>query len=183
MKVNKSFVISFRSLAIVFALVALTGSYFISLNKSTAQTPPTRIAVIDTAKIASDSKAGKRLFAELSVYQEGLAVQLRSLDAEIRQLEASRNANPSNSAAITTQINNKKKGFEQAKTEAEKKYQAQRDRLMQTLELNVKPVFDQVAKELRIAVAFNKLESGLVYADESIDITGTIILRLDAVTQ
>ena len=42
------------------------------------------------------------------------------------------------------------------------------------------PVINQVGKEHGFTLIFNKFESGLIYADEAIDITTSIIQRLDA---
>ena len=43
----------------------------------------------------------------------------------------------------------------------------------------VMPVINQVGKELGYTMIFRKFESGLIYADDAIDITGVIIQRLD----
>ena len=44
----------------------------------------------------------------------------------------------------------------------------------------VMPVINQVGKELGYTLIFRKFESGLIYADEAIDITKSVIQRLDA---
>jgi hypothetical protein len=41
------------------------------------------------------------------------------------------------------------------------------------------PVINQVGKELGYTLIFRKFESGLIYADEAVDITASIIQRLD----
>ena len=42
------------------------------------------------------------------------------------------------------------------------------------------PVINQVGKEGGYTLIFRKFESGLIYADEAIDITDEVIQRLDA---
>ncbi len=42
------------------------------------------------------------------------------------------------------------------------------------------PVINQAGKDLGYTLIFRKFESGLIYADEAIDITTIIIQRLDA---
>jgi Skp family chaperone for outer membrane proteins len=42
------------------------------------------------------------------------------------------------------------------------------------------PVINQAGKELGYTLIFRKFESGLIYADEAVDITDSIIKRLDA---
>ncbi len=42
------------------------------------------------------------------------------------------------------------------------------------------PVINQVGKELGYNMIFRKFESGLIYADDALDITTQVIQRLDA---
>jgi len=48
------------------------------------------------------------------------------------------------------------------------------------LEAKIKPVIDQIGKEMGLAMIFNKFESGLVYASEAIDITDSVIGKFNA---
>jgi len=50
---------------------------------------------------------------------------------------------------------------------------------LQALEAKIKPVIDGIGKEMGLAAIFNKFESGLVYASETIDITDTVIKRFN----
>ena len=50
------------------------------------------------------------------------------------------------------------------------------------LEGKIKPVIDQIGKEMGLAAIFNKFESGLVYASDAIDITDTVIKRFNDAT-
>jgi Skp family chaperone for outer membrane proteins len=42
------------------------------------------------------------------------------------------------------------------------------------------PVINRAGKELGYTLIFRKFESGLIFADESVDLTNEIIRRLDA---
>jgi Skp family chaperone for outer membrane proteins len=44
-------------------------------------------------------------------------------------------------------------------------------------------VINQVGKDLGYTLIFRKFESGLIYADEAIDITSVVIQRLDTAAQ
>ena len=47
------------------------------------------------------------------------------------------------------------------------------------IDKRVMPVINQAGKDLGYTLIFRKFESGLIYADEAIDITASIIQRLD----
>ncbi len=51
---------------------------------------------------------------------------------------------------------------------------------IEKIESAVFPIINQVGKEGGYTLIFNKFQSGLVYADETIDITDQVIQRLDA---
>ena len=57
-----------------------------------------------------------------------------------------------------------------------------RDKELLTLENKIKPVIDQLGKEMGLAAILNKFESGLVYASDAIDITDTVIKRFNDAT-
>jgi Skp family chaperone for outer membrane proteins len=48
------------------------------------------------------------------------------------------------------------------------------------IDVKVMPVINQFGKEMGYTAVFRKFESGLIYADDSIDVTALIIQRLDA---
>ena len=54
-----------------------------------------------------------------------------------------------------------------------------RDDVLGQIDQQVMPVINQVGKELGYTLIFRKFESGLIYADEAIDITDSVIKRLD----
>ena len=49
------------------------------------------------------------------------------------------------------------------------------------LEERIMPVIDEVGRERGLTLIFNKYQSGLVYADEAVDITDDVIRRFNTV--
>ena len=47
----------------------------------------------------------------------------------------------------------------------------------------VMPVINQIGHEQGYTMIFRKFESGLIYADDAIDITSAVVQRLDAQAQ
>jgi outer membrane protein len=64
--------------------------------------------------------------------------------------------------------------------DATRELNKKRDEILAQIDKQVMPVINQVGKEMGFTLIFRKFESGLIYADETVDITNTIIERLDA---
>ena len=64
---------------------------------------------------------------------------------------------------------------EDANSELTKK----RDQVLAQIDQKVMPVINQIGKEMGYTLIFRKCESGLIYADEAVDITASVIQRLD----
>lgn len=143
--------------ALLLGFVFLCAAAFMrEWTPTTAQTPPTRIAIVDVETVLTRSKLGKAMYAELKVHQE----------------EAMRQYNAETDAAKRQQI----------KLNAEKKFNETRDRMLASADARIMPIIQTLGKELRAAAIFRKHESGLIYGDDSLDITNTVIQRADAAT-
>jgi len=123
---------------------------------ATAQVSPTRIAVVDVEAVLTRSKLGKAIYAELNKHNE----------------DAQRQYNAETDPAKRQQI----------KLSAEKKYTDTRDRLLANADTRMMPIIQTLGKELKAAAIFRKFESGLIYSDDTLDITNTVIQRIDAAT-
>jgi len=64
--------------------------------------------------------------------------------------------------------------------DADKELGTLQSRELQSLQARIRPIIDSVGREMGMAAIFNKYESGLVYANEAIDVTNTVIVRFNA---
>ena len=176
----KSLSTSFRGGLLMFAGLAVAFALLYDWSPATAQTPPTKLAVVDVQKVLTSSKPGRAAYDSLKKLQDGKVAEVTAMDNAIKQLEATRTA--ANASTVDSQVNDKRTAMRRAAEDAEKTIQVERDKALMALEAKVKPVVDAVAKELKLALVFNKFESGLVYADDSTDITSVVIQRIDAAT-
>jgi len=176
----KSLSTPFRGGLLMFAGLAVAVALLYDWSPATAQTPPTKLAVVDVNKVLSSSKPGRAAYDSLKKLQESKLAEMTAMDNSIKQLEATRTA--ANASTVDKQVSDKRVAMRRAAEDAEKAIQVERDKALQGLELKVKPVVDAVSKELKLALVFNKFESGLVYADDSTDITSVVIQKLDAAT-
>ena len=119
-----------------------------------AQAPPQRFAVIDVNRVLTTSNAGKGAVERLKKMQDEMAKQL----------------------------SDRKIAMQRFAQDADREVGEARDRALVELEGKIKPVIDQIGKEMGLAAIFNKFESGLVYASDAIDITDTVIQRFNGAT-
>ena len=144
-----------------------------------------KIAVIDTAQILKESQAGKRALAELKKVQDQKGGELERQQKEIRDLQAKIDDGrlslaQDKLADMEKQLEDKVIAVRRMQDDANRELTKKKDDILGSVDQRVMPVINQVGKELGYTLIFRKFESGLIYADEAVDITPIIIQRLDA---
>jgi outer membrane protein len=169
-----------KKLLVSVAALALAAPMF-------GQTQPARLAVIDVQKVLTQSTAGKAAYDRLKKMQDDRITRAQKMDEEIKTLENDVNAKKMSLSEdklndLNKQISDKKIAEQRYAQDADREVGEARDRELQALEARIKPVIDQIGKEMGLAAIFNKFESGLVYASDAIDITDTVIKRFNDAT-
>jgi outer membrane protein len=146
---------------------------------------PARVAVIDVQRVLTTSTAGKAAYDRLKKMQEERIERAKSMDEDVRKLDADINAkklslSEDKLAEMAKQLSDKKIAMQRFAQDADREVGEARDRALLELENKIKPVIDGIGKEMGLAAIFNKYESGLVYASEAIDITDTVIQRFNS---
>jgi len=152
-----------------------------------AQSGPARVAVIDVQKVLTQSTAGKAAYEKLKKFQDDRIARAQKMDEEVKQLENDLNTKKMSLSEekvndMTKSISDKRIAMQRFAQDADREVGEARDRELQALEAKIKPVIDQMGKEMGLAAIFNKFESGLVYASDAIDITDTVIKRFNDAT-
>ena len=150
-----------------------------------AQSAPAKVAVIDVQKVLTTSTAGKAAYDRLKKMQEERIARAKTMDDELRKLDADLNAkklslSEDKITEMTKQISDKKIAMQRYAQDADREVGEARDRALLELENKIKPVIDSIGKEMGLAAIFNKYESGLVYASDAIDITDSVIQRFNS---
>jgi len=145
---------------------------------------PIRIAVIDTEKILLSSQAGKKAVADLKKLQEQRENELRARAQELKDLQTKINDGRLSLAQdklsdLSKQAEEKDIALRRLQDDANRELTKKRDEMLGQIDDRVMPVINQVGKELGYTLIFRKFESGLIYADDAIDITSVVIQRLD----
>lgn len=151
----------------------------------TAQATPTRIAVIDVQKVLTQSAPGKASFTKLSQLQADRLAKARAMDEEIRKLNATLTTTratltPARVNELQRQIEEKQTALKRFGEDAQREITSTRDRELLALEARVNPIVNGIGREMGLAAIFNKFESGLIFANDAIDITDTVITRFNA---
>ena len=144
-----------------------------------------KIAVIDTEKILLSSVAGKKAVADLKKLQEQRENELRGKAQELKDLQTKitdgrLSLAQDKLADLSKQLEEKDIALRRAQDDATRELNKKRDDMLAGIDERVMPVINQVGKDLGYTLIFRKFESGLIYADDALDITPLVIQRLDA---
>ena len=168
-----------KKLLITMAVAALAATPMF------AQGVPARVAVIDVQKVLQQSTAGKSAYERLKKMQEDRIAKAKNMDEEIAKLDADINSKKLSLSEdkltdMQKQLSDKKIAMQRYAQDADREVSEARDKALLELENKIKPVIDQIGKEMGLAAIFNKFESGLVYASDAIDITDSVIVKFNA---
>jgi outer membrane protein len=149
---------------------------------------PGRFAVIDVQRVLNTSVAGKAAQDRLKKMQDDKLTRANKMQEDMKALDTEINTkklslSEDKLADLQKQLADKQVALQRYGQDADKELGEARDKELVTLEGKIKPVIDQIGKEMGLAAIFNKFESGLVYASDAIDITDTVIKRFNDATQ
>lgn len=149
-----------------------------------AQAPGLKIAVIDTERVLLASETGKKALGDLKKLQEAKENELKAKQQEIQDLQTKikdgqMSLAKDKLADMEKQLEDKVIALRRLQDDATRELNKKRDDVLAQIDQKVMPVINQVGKELGYTMIFRKFESGLIYADDSIDITNQVIQRLD----
>ncbi len=171
-----------KRILIPIAMTALAFPVF-----AQAPTAPMRMAVIDVQRVLNTSIAGKAAQDKLKKMQADKLAQAQKLQDQIKELDNEINTKKLSLSEdkltdLQKQLSDKQLALQRFGQDADRDMNDARDKALMDLENQIKPVIDQIGKEMGLAIIFNKFESGLVYASDAIDITDLVIKRFNATT-
>ena len=80
---------------------------------------------------------------------------------------------------LQKQIEDKDIEFRHFKEDASQQLEDAKKKELQKLEQQIMPIIVEVGKEMKLELVFNKFQSGLVYADDKLDITDLVLRRFN----
>lgn len=145
-------------------------------------TPP--VAVIDVQRVVEESAAGREAMGRLRKLQEDKVAQGRKLNEELaglrRQLETQAvTLSEAKIAELRKQIEDKQVELQRFQDDAQQELEEAKAKELQNLEKQIMPIINEIGKEKKFLLIFNKFQAGLVYADETVDITDEVLRRFN----
>lgn len=145
----------------------------------------TKIGVIEVQRIVQDSAMGKESLARVQKAQATKQEDLAKRQKELREMEQKiqdQNKTLSEEALEKLQKDYQGKALElkRFQDDAQRELEELQRKELGELERKVMPVIQQVSKEEGYMLVFNKFQSGLLHADESVDLTDKVITRFNS---
>lgn len=152
-----------------------------------ARAQATKLGVIDVQKIITDSASGKAAAAKLEQFGNELAARIEPKREELAAL--AKKISDGQNALAEDRLKEMKQDYQakqvaltRAGEDAQREFNQRQEEMLKEIERKVMPVIQQVGQEGGYTLILRKFDSGLVYAAEGIDITASVISRLDAQT-
>lgn len=167
------------------SVIVLAAVAFLSLAAATPADAQVKVAVIDIQKVLAESASGKAAQTEIEALQQAKRSELEAkrqelLDLRKRAEEGALSLAEDKLAELQKEYEDKAIAFKRLEDDANRELQKRGEQLMGKIERQILPVINQLGQEQGYTLIFNKFQSGLVYAADSVDITGDVIARLDA---
>jgi outer membrane protein len=163
-------------------VLALGAALALTLSAPLAAQAPAKVAVIDVERILIESERGKSALQEIEELrgqkqEQGAAMQKEITDLRTRVTEGQLSLAQDKLAELQKQLEDKVIALRRFQDDANRDLGKKRDDILGQIEKSVFPVINQIGQEGGYTLIFNKYNSGLVYADEAVDITTRVIER------
>lgn len=144
-----------------------------------------KYAYIRIDRIAAESGEGKTLNDRVKALNDQKVRELneknKALQSVQQKLESGGSVlNDTARAQLQAEVERQQRDIQRFTEDAQQDLQALQQQLQEEFTRKLNPVLEKVAKEKQVHMVFNATESGLVWADPGMDLTGDIIKALDA---
>jgi outer membrane protein len=139
-----------------------------------------RIAVIDVQRVVTESDPGKEVMQKLRALSDAKAQQGQTMQKELAALQDQFNkqrftVSEQRQAEMSKEIEDKQIAIKRFQDDAQRELQDAQRRELGGLEERIMPIINQIGQTDGYTLIFNKFQSGLVYADEAVDVTDRVI--------
>ena len=142
------------------------------------------VAVIDVQRVVTESDPGKEALRKLKELSDKKVQEGQALQQEVAALREQFDKQRFTLAEeklqeLSKQIEDRSIALERFQDDAQRELNDARRRTLGGLEERIMPVINQIGQEQGLTLIFNKFQSGLVYADDAVDITSDVIRRFN----
>jgi outer membrane protein len=168
----------YRSMIRTAALAALV---MVVVLPAAAQTS---IAVIDVQRVVTESDPGKEAIQKLKVISDAKVAEGQAIQQNLAALQEQFNkqrftVSEERLAEMNKELEDGSIAIRRFEDDAKRELEEARRRELGGLEQRILPIINQIGVDRGITLIFNKFQSGLVYADEAVDITDDVIRQFN----
>ena len=143
-----------------------------------------KVAVIDVQRVVAESDPGKEAIQKLKAISDAKIQEGQAMQQEMATLQDQYNkqrftVSEARMAEMSKELEDKNIAIRRFEDDAKRELDEVRRRELGGLEERILPIINQIGMEEGITLIFNKFQSGLVYADEAVDITDDVIRRFN----
>ena len=143
-----------------------------------------KVAVIDVQRVVAESDPGKEAIQKLKAISDAKIQEGQAMQQEMATLQDQYNkqrftVSEERMAEMSKELEDKNIVIRRFEDDAKRELDEVRRRELGGLEERILPIINQIGMEEGITLIFNKFQSGLVYADEAVDITDDVIRRFN----
>jgi len=165
------------SILVVFVVIVLAAALPAAAQQA-------NIAVIDVQRVVTESDPGKEALQKLKLIQDAKIDEGRALQQNMTALQEQMSKqrftlSEERLAELSKQLEDGQIALQRFQDDAERELDEARRRELGGLEGRIIPVINDIGAERGYTMIFNKFQSGLVYADDTIDITDEVIRRFN----
>lgn len=165
---------------IVAGVIATAALVALPVSAQSAQ----KVGVIEVQRIVQDSAVGKESLARIqkitATRQEDLTKRQTELrDLEKRIQEQGKSLSEEAMEKLQKDYQQKALDLKRFQDDAQRELEELQRKELTELEKKVLPVIEAVSKELGYTLVFNKFQSGLLHADDSVDLTSAVIQKFN----
>ena len=144
-----------------------------------------KYAFVDLGLVAQNSAQGKAFNAKVQALQEQKVKDLQAKDKALKEAQdklekGATVLNDQARAGLQTEIERLQRDIQRSTEDAQAEIQTLTQQLQQQFYALLTPVISQVAAEKQVHFIFDAAQSGLVWADPSMNLTADIVKALDA---
>ena len=145
---------------------------------------PLKIGVIDPERIVAESARGKQAIERLNKERDQRLAEGNRLRQEIQDLQKQINdgrlsLGEAKLKQLSDQVEERTIGLQRFGENAQREMTKLEQEVMEPIERQILTVINAVGAEQGFTLIFKKFQSGLVYADETVDLTPQVIQRFD----
>ena len=144
-----------------------------------------KYAFINIQRIAAESAEGRISSAKIEALRTKRATELNDKNKQIEGLQAKQRSavlGDDTRVQIQKDVDRITKEIERLTQDAQAELQELQNDLQVDFQRKVAPVIEAVARDKNLQLLFSQADSGLVWADNGLDLTLEVIRRLDAAT-